>query len=230
MLNFFKNFFHRDNDTIFLRKKQQFDNIMNVAKEINEIRPQALKDLIKILGKEYQFSLMSYCLLNGRDNKLNEVGPKDILFNQFTDVSDNISLDSLKKSINKTALLPLHLSQELILPWPWESSRLVNSLLYIGEGKIQGAWQQDSNHKIEYWLPLGIGWVHGGNHSLANGILNSTGTIESYEAYDISEIYQFVECDGINYYRKGTKIIISPVCNLQFACIFEIGRLISQKL
>ena len=62
-------------------------------------------------------------------------------------------------------------------------------------------WKQDHNNKIEYWLPFGIGFVHGGNHSITNGIVNGTGKINNYTTYDISDIYKYIICDGVYYYN-----------------------------
>jgi hypothetical protein len=47
--------------------------------------------------------------------------------------------------------------------------------------------------------------------------------------YDISGLYGYLECDGINFIRKEDKQILSPVINLEFAAIFEIGRLMCEK-
>ena len=89
------------------------------------------------------------------------------------------------------------------MPWPWEKNRLVSSISSIGKGRLWGEWQQDNlNHLVELWLPMGIAWVHGGNHSIATGIIQGHGQIKPEYIYDISEIYNFVYCDGLFYRRK----------------------------
>jgi hypothetical protein len=74
-------------------------------------------------------------------------------------------------------------------------------------------------------LPLGIGWVHGGNHSLAVGIVSAKGIVKPEITYDISEVYKHVTCDGIVYKRKYDGTVIGPVTDLEMAAVFEIGRL-----
>jgi len=88
-----------------------------------------------------------------------------------------------------------------------------------------GKWHQDPNHAIELWLPLGIGWVIAGNHSLTVGILYATGTVKPEITYDISEVYDYVNCDGVEYKRLVDNSVISPVPDLEIAAMFEIGRL-----
>lgn len=44
-----------------------------------------------------------------------------------------------------------------------------------------------------------------------------------------SAVYDYVDCDGVNYYRKEDGFIISPVKNAEIAAIFEIGRLMKEN-
>ena len=97
------------------------------------------------------------------------------------------------------------------------------------EPKNWGSWRQDWNHDIEYWLPLGIGWVKGGNHSITSGIIQGEGTIIIEEVYDISAVYQHVICDGDTFRRQHDGSKIASVKNVEFAGIFEIGRLMLQN-
>ena len=70
-----------------------------------------------------------------------------------------------------------------------------------------------------------IGWVHGGNHSIAAGIAYGTGEITPEEIYDISPVYDQVECDGTAYRRVHDESIIGDVPNLEMAILFEVGRM-----
>ena len=99
----------------------------------------------------------------------------------------------------------------------------------IGQGRRLKQWRQDdNNHHVELWLPMGIAWVYGGNHSISAGIIQGRGEIIPRHVYDISEVYDYVYCDGVNYYRKEDGSIISPVLNAEFAAIFEIGRIMAE--
>ena len=92
-----------------------------------------------------------------------------------------------------------------------------------------GKWRQDYNHCIELWLPLGIGWVIGGNHSLTAGIVHATGTVKPEITYDISRVYRHVVCDGVEYRRVYDNSVISPVSDLEIAAMFEIGRFMHKR-
>ncbi len=110
----------------------------------------------------------------------------------------------------------------------WKKSRLITSMALIGQGRRLKQWRQDdNNHHVELWLPIGIAWIYGGNHSISAGIIQGRGKIILRHIYDISEVYDYVYCDGVNYYRKEDGII-SPVLNAEFAAIFEIGRIMAK--
>jgi hypothetical protein len=74
---------------------------------------------------------------------------------------------------------------------------------------------------------MGIAWVGSGNHSISAGIIQGKCHIIPENVYDISNVYEYVYCDGVNYYRKEDSSIISPVTNAEFAVIFEIGRIMT---
>ena len=124
----------------------------------------------------------------------------------------------------------IHLGRDLVLPWPWRRTRLINSISRLGEGRVWGSWKQDfGNHRIELWLPLGISWVTSGNHSIAIGIIQCSGKLKPDYIYDISKMYDYVYCDGRNYIGKENNTIIAPVENVEFAAIFEIGRMMVEN-
>lgn len=124
----------------------------------------------------------------------------------------------------------ISLNRDLVLPWSWKKSRLITSMALIGQGRRLKQWRQDdNNHHVELWLPMGIAWVYGGNHSISAGIIQGRGEIIPSHVYDISDVYDYVYCDGLNYYRKEDGRIISPVMNAELAAIFEIGRIMTEN-
>lgn len=72
--------------------------------------------------------------------------------------------------------------------------------------------------------------MHGGNHSIASGILQSEGEIKPTSVYDISSVFELVKFDGNYFIRiEDGKRISNKVVDFEFACIFEVGRLIFEK-
>lgn len=206
----------------------KFDIVMQMAKEIKARNPDALRHLIFALGRTYQSNRISEIFLSqyqGKDTI--DVIPSTLLFDGYKPITlDGRHLINLVEEIIIPKTRDLQLSSDLILPWPWEPYRAISAFSEIGTGCIAGAWQQDPNHRIHYWYPMCIGWVIGGNHSLAAGIIKGEGAITSYKTYDVSEVYNHVRCNGENYINMHTGEIIEKVKNIEFACIFEIGRLI----
>jgi len=96
-----------------------------------------------------------------------------------------------------------------VLPWSWKKLRLVTCIAQIGEGRPRGQWHQyQNNHYVDLWLSMGVAWVYGGNHSISAGIIQGKGEIIPRYVYDISDVYDYVYCDGVNYYRKEDGSII----------------------
>lgn len=222
----YKRIFNKETHAI--SKKEKFDAIMQIAEDVKNENPKALKNLICALGKPYQLSRIADIF--GVSSSLGRIDivPEALLFNRWEIVTvDEKCLMSIRKKIENEK--PLRLAVDLILPWPWNQYGAVNALCHIGTSCIAGKWKQDDNHRVEYWYPMHIGWVFGGNHSLSAGIIKGEGIIETYDTYDVSEIYNYVYCDGKNFISSLDDRIIGPVLNIEFACIFEIGRMIHES-
>lgn len=123
----------------------------------------------------------------------------------------------------------MKLGVDIILPAPWSRERLKNNLSGLRPGGEWGKWRQDWNHCVELWLPMGIGWVIGGNHSIAAGILHAVGKVKPEVTYDISDAYDHVICDGIDFRRTHDGSRIAPVADLEIASMFEIGRILRDQ-
>ena len=208
------------------QSKKQFSNTISMAKEIAQENPKALVDLVKLIGKPYQTKHISGVVMKG----YNEVENLDEYLVFFPKGSDYTwELYSLINEV-KDYKRPLELKTDLILPWPWSKKRIRDTLCGIGKRRSWGEWQEDKlNHRVSFWLPMGIGWVKGGNHSISNGIINGEGVITQYKAYDISAMYEYVYCDGDYFYKVQDDSKLFPVQSLEFACIFEIGRIMHEN-
>ncbi len=122
------------------------------------------------------------------------------------------------------------LASDLILPWPWNLSRVASNVSGIGPGRRCGAWKQyPKNHSVEYWRPFGIGWVHGGNHSIMAGIIQGEGRIETDNVYDLSTLFPHVRFNGETFVRVSDDTVIQEALYFEFAAIFEVGRLMHER-
>lgn len=224
--------------------EEKFNNILKFAKEMLENKSlnndeHSIFDLIRILGRGIQSDYMRYVLYydcEGGHHGVPQLEWSSVGFNHTTkflgDNDELISFYNLKREVSYNKKLDL--SRDLILPWPWNRTRLFNTITGIGKGREWGDWVQDyKNHYVELWLPIGIAWVGGGNHSITIGIIQG-GEIKPEYCYDISEMYKHIICDGRYYRRTKTNWlikdeIIGPVTNVEIAAIFEIGRLLVQN-
>lgn len=201
---------------------KQFEAIMILACKVNDHDPRGLEDYIKFLAREYQSKIM--LKVTTRQRLDNFFDFNNLLFDQFIPVNTfNERLFDLKKPL--PSLKPLRLGSDIIFTQPWND----DSISRIFTGIELGKWQQDSNHIVEYWHPVHIGWTNQGNHSITNGIIKCHGEIKEYSVFDISEIYKYVYTDGVYFYRIDNKKKIAKVPNVEIAAIFEIGRMISKN-
>lgn len=233
-LNFTNNNFERG-----LSKKQLFDNIIKAAQKVIDTSKNFDKenhpicDMIRLLGRKLQSTEMEYLFWYGDvDSKLPDLNPENIFFPSNVlldkdDINRIITFHSLRNEVQCDKYI--NLSTDLILPWPWHKERLLDSLKNIGNGRVSGIWKQDeSNHNVTVWLPMGICWVHGGNHSITIGIVQG-GSLKPNYWYNISAIYKYVKTDGNYFYRISDNKKLYPVQNVEFAAIFEIGKMMYEN-
>ncbi|SDC47980.1 hypothetical protein SAMN02799630_00218 [Paenibacillus sp. UNCCL117] len=187
-------------------------------------------DVIKLIGLRTQTKYLTNLLYNYERERLPNMDPWHVFFSDSEDITyDGKGMYDLFKKVSTEQAL-VSIKHDLVLPWPWDEGRQIQSLANIGEGRIRGSWTEDKlNHSIELWLPMRIGFVKGGNHSISAGILQGEGFVRPKVIFDISPIYQYVYTDGENFYRKSDNTIIAKVSSVEFAAIFEIGRYMIEK-
>jgi len=208
-----------------LKESKDFTEIKNGIHEKNE---HPLIDVVRLIGKQLQSLYLSNLLYKKDDSDLPNLYPKEVLFDPITRISfDGTKVTDVMKELKTDRVISLN--RDLVLPWSWKKSRLVSSIALIGEGRRMGQWRQDyNNHFVDLWLPIGVAFVHGGNHSISAGIIQGKGEITPRYVYDISDVYDYVYCDGFHYYRIEDGSVISKVINAEFAAIFEIGRMMRE--
>lgn len=208
-------------------QREEFDSILQIARILAKQDPNALPLLANLIGRSSQARAMNR-VLRQTEESVEDCDYDSMLFDTRAPLTrDGRRLDDLKLEVKSPR--SLFLGVDLVLPWPWSAGRIIDSLSNLRPGGAWGSWRQDSNHCIELWLPIGIGWVHGGNHSITAGILQAKGRIKPEITYDMSAVYNHVVCDGIAFRRSHDDSIIGPVSDLEIAAVFEIGRLIKTK-
>lgn len=216
-------------------QRKSFEHILNYTRsviekgEVNLKEKHPVLDIIRLLGRKTQSEMISTVLQSDEKVASSDDTLEKLLFSVTEPlIKDGRNLNDIKRKVNSERTIKL--KRDLVLPLPWKQSRFVQTLTKIGFDRDWGAWTQDKiNHKVEVWLPMGIIWVHSGNHSIASGVIRGEGVIHTTNVYDISEIYEHVYCDGGNFYRTHDNSVIAPVRNLEFAAIFEIGRMMKDK-
>jgi hypothetical protein len=199
----------------------EFNNLMAFAADLAAANPRALADLVRMYLRPLQAGMLIDVAKKGEGRDVPSIDDRDFFWcgqSQF--------FDELHRTRRHTKKIEIRLNRDVVLPWPWERNRLIRTLASIGTGRPWGKWKQDNvNHLVHVWLPWGIPFVGGGNHSIAAGILAGEGKIVPTEVHDMSAIFRIVACDGMDYIDKRDGNKIAPVGDPRIAAIFEIGRL-----
>lgn len=213
----------------FVRGRAKFEEQMALARDILETNPAALPSLIRLIGRRVQAEELCSVI----DHPPHKRGPdadfKTLFFHESTHLSDDgLTFYKLVKQ-QDGPYYRLNLGRDLILPWPWHKQRIVDSLSFIGFGKRCGPWRAARNHRVQIVLPIGVGLVYGGNHSLAAGIVNGEGEVINTHSIDITPLYSYIRYDGTAFRRIGNGQIIKECPNSDMGAIFEIGRLMAEN-
>jgi hypothetical protein len=222
--------------------KDLFNNIMSFANKVMEASNRSnykeyfsrgnehpILDLVRLIGRNLQTKYVTNLIYYEDESELNSLYPEEIFFDLKEIICPpNLSFYDLVSSVENKK--DVHLNKDLVLPWPWKRERLINTISRIGKHRTWGEWKEDKlNHYIELWMPMGIAWVKGGNHSIATGIVQGVGKVLPKSTFDISGLYEYVYTDGEYYYRKNSDSIICKVKNIEFAALFEIGRIMKDN-
>jgi len=205
--------------------QREFNSLIEFATDIAEKDPRALSDLVRMLLRPLQAEMLIDAAQKGKDLDAPSIDERGFFWDEQYRM-----FGLLLRTKRRRKDIEIHLNRDVILPWPWERNRLIRALSLIGKGKEWGRWKQDEmNHLVHVWLPWGISFVGGGNHSIAAGILGGEGKIIPTEVHDMSGIFRIVCCDGMNYMKKKDGEKIAPVTDPRVAAVFEIGRLMHKK-
>lgn len=200
-----------------------FDRILELAVRTAKSNPKALPDLVRLIGRRLQ-SQWIYQVAAAPEHSPATVDVAYAFFSLSTVVTtDGKTLYNLLRKTDEAR--DLRLGRDLVLPWPWNRSRMVSNLSMIGADRSNGAWRFDpSNHFVELWLPMGIGWVTGGNHSIAMGIVQAEGSVRATRVVDTAPLLSQIRTDGRSYHRLDGSVI-AEVRHPDMAAILEIGRM-----
>jgi hypothetical protein len=157
-------------------KERWQDSLVNRFDEVGEVASSVAKDrdavpgllaLARLVGGHYAYSQI-----------LGRVGVE----NRYHRTTLNTWMDWFYKFGLKTdssGTEQVWLGWDPVVVRPWRAQRLAGALRTLAAGP-QGhakAWMhKPSNHRVNLWMPMRLGEAWNGNHSLAVGIMNGSGS------------------------------------------------------
>lgn len=226
-------FFNKKN--ISSLKKEQFINLMEWANKIvNQnscffSKNEALYDLIKIVMKPIQAEHIRNAYLTHEHHAIKEID----LYQDFL-CSHSIVCEILANSTqhsNSASHHSLKLASDIILPTGWHPTSLVCNLGSIGkENRKCGKFKQDINHDVTLVLPMRIGFVKGGNHSIIQGVLSGNGEIYPKTVVDLSNKLNEVYFNGTHWIDTTSEQVIGEPRYPEFGWVWEISKLLTNNI
>lgn len=208
-------------------RRRRFTELMNAVDEVAEINKYAVPSIARAVARPMQARILAKAILYPQHQAQVSADFDKLFFPDHVPVSaDGRSLAELQQRPPQATAQPLYrlaLSRDVLLPWAWHRRRLVSALASIGSSKTSGAWRCDLNHQVQILLPFGLALVHGGNHSIAAGIVDGEGEVFA-EPRDLSVVYDHVRYDGIAFVREHDGRRLNTPSAEEPGMLFEIGR------
>lgn len=200
---------------------------MSQARNIEMDDPQELKRLIRMLGKRRQGEILEAIFVYD-GGSLPPLPPFMEWFNQWRQEAPSyIALTPdgrTSKDLRRIIRRPRRVSfkTDLVLPAPCNMSLMLQRI-ENQEPNFSKGW---SKRMVLVSEPLGMVLVDYSDAESLIGIIDQEGEVEVDSFHDYSELYQYVHCDGENFIRTWDGHVIAPVFDVEFAAIFEIGRIL----
>ncbi|MGR3960519.1 DUF6710 family protein [Vibrio lentus] len=172
-----------------------------------------LKDLQKTIWRSLQAKLMLEPYI-----KADHAAGGDIVFN-FCDFSQ--IHDCYQGEINRYISL-----SEAVITFPWHPDRIINNLGTIGEGMNKGKFTPSNNHSVNYYWPIMLAKVTGGNHSIAQGIIRGEGRVQIESYYDLTSLVNRYKCDGRNWIDLSENRVVTYCDCIELGMAWEVSRFI----
>jgi len=213
----------------------RFCNILQLATDIihqtSSYVEHPIFDLIRLLSLQIETQHIVKLISQG-------VEPAELFIERlmFADTLSNIDknniVDTLRASTNTYEISPvkIDLAKDPVLSSAWSCRKFVSRLTKIGENRPDGEWKQQRMNSAILYLPLGITQPYGGGqHSITDGVIKSSGSLQIHKIQAMHELYDFMFFDGGHYRKIQGRTIISRCQSFEFGCIFEIGRIIKEN-
>ena len=216
-------------------EEEQFINLKEWANKIANQKSccfsknEALYDLIKIVMKPIQAEHIRNAYLTHENNAIKQIDFYKDFFGS-SDVAYDI-IANCTKDFYTTSKYSLKLASDIILPTGWHRTSLVCNLGSIGkENRICGEFKQGINHDVTLVLPMQIGFVYGGNHSIIQGVLSGNGEIYPNTIVDLSNKLNEVYFNGTHWIHTTSEQVIGKPRYPEFGWIWEISKLLTNNI
>ena len=170
---------------------ERANNIVNSHKTREE-QKLALRDFINVLLRPLLWSHIRQQYLN-EDHKHSEIKlPRLFDIVPF----EHLAYDPRPKCDDE--LQHLNLGNDCVFVNPWRPSSLNCMLGTIGHGNNPFK-QREDNHDVSLLMPMRIGYVWRGNHSIMQGMLTGSGKIIPCEVINCSQYFDRYSFDGTHW-------------------------------
>ncbi|MGP3790525.1 DUF6710 family protein [Pseudomonas sp. B392_1p] len=210
-------------------RRERFEQVMTLARNVADDDPLGLPSMVRLVAAPLQARALTCAAFRSAHGARDAYDLSDFFGESSARVTPaGDSVDSVIER-SRPERYRLRLGRDPIVAVPWTRARLVNALANIGFSRVMGAWRADINHRVELLLPFGLALVHGGNHSLAAGIVNAEGSVVTESVTDLSPLYAHLRYDGLSMIRTHDSSALWEPFDEELGVLFEIGRLMLER-
>ncbi|WP_407332993.1 DUF6710 family protein [Enterovibrio sp. 27052020O] len=178
--------------TTLAYRDDELSNLLRRAEALVENgNIEGLRDLQRIVWRQLQSKFMLQPYLVSDHSSWDSINHHDF---QFVCLETSIS-----DLLMRVDFAFVDLSSDPVITSPWHPQRITRNLGMIGDGMPCGPFEESSNHSVNYYWPLNVALVTGGNHSIAQGILRGQGRIKVEDCFDLTPIIEQVYFNGVEW-------------------------------
>ncbi|ASI93588.1 DUF6710 family protein [Vibrio rotiferianus] len=119
---------------------------------------------------------------------------------------------------------------EPIITFPWHPERIIRNLGSIGPDRLMGNFKPSTNHSVNYYWPIMLGQVTGGNHSIAQGIIMGEGEVKVEDWYNLAPLLNKYRNNGHAWICQERNEIVKYCDCPELGMAWEVSRFLADMI
>lgn len=199
----------------------KFKNALEWANEIveNEDKENTLVLLdyiMEMVRNDLKYSLLTEIIYSKRFDVL-DITRKMFIPQIYTN-QNGVNISVISKEVKE-----INLIKDTIISVPYRRERKQSAIVYLRNNKFK---YMEDNHMGNYYELVDVTYIYNGIHSISGGVeLKKDGSIIVKDVVKVSELFEHIHTDGINWIKSHNNEIVDCVADYRIAILYEVARL-----